>query len=1165
MLSCDMFTDGIGICGLSVVVTSPLPSSSVDSVLGICRRATSLGGRIVLTDDSIGPTLNKGGIQYTKIYPFEYDSVLGTGPDSSDEVKQNAALICLGKTAIESPQNAPFIRMAAYHHKTVAVVIDEEDAQTLGRKVHADHIGPGGDSNDAHVHGGIFLSTDRALRRQLAAKALAALSSIDSESAMWISRPATVLVVGGGGREHAIAMHLSKSPKVGSVVVAPGNGGMEGSGDGKITTLPCTVDVPSKVSALAKSISADLAVVGPEVPLIAGVSDAIQTAGIYCFGPSKAASKLEESKAWSKDFMHRNNIPTAAYKTFTDASEAMAHIKTVDYDVVVKASGVAAGKGVLMPTDKPEALMAVKSIMMDKAFGSAGDEIVIEECLQGEEVSMLCFCDGRIAVAMPPAQDHKRALDGDKGPNTGGMGAYAPAPCLTHRVQRECEEICTTVVRKMASEGAPFVGVLFAGFMLTEKGPKVLEFNVRMGDPETQAVLPLLSSDLFEIALSAAKGNLSASSVCFYPDLTAAAVVVAATGYPGTYPKGLPISGIGLAENEEGVSVYHSGTKALHDGSIVSNGGRVLTVVGVSSSLPKAIKAAYSGVDHIKMDKHARSDIGKKALHRKLRIGIIGSGNGTSVTGMLQAGSNGFIPALPGVRVVMVVSNRSKSGILVKAQNAGVRHAFVSQKGKLSEEFDAEISDLMHAEAVDLIILSGFMRILTPSFCCAWYKRCLNVHPSLLPAFKGLMDLEVHKAVLRHGVKETGCTIHLVSPDVDEGRTIVQRKVTVAEGETPESLKAKVQAQEELAFIDAIKTYLPGKGGHGAENGLTYAAAGVNIDAGNKFIEMISPSCKATRRAGCDADLGGFGGLFDLSAAGYDKGDTVIIGATDGVGTKLKLAQSTGDHSGVGIDLVAMCVNDLLVVGGEPLFFLDYYASGKLLVDEAAEVVKSIAEGCLRSGCGLIGGETAEMPGMYAPGDYDLAGFAVGAVNKSLILPRQLSAGDVIIALPSSGVHSNGFSLVRKILERAGIPLQSPPPFSSPHPTLAKALLAPTHIYAKALKPVLKQGLAKALAHITGGGLPENLPRAFGKNSPLAADLLAWNLPPIFKWLQKAGDVSLPEMLRAFNCGVGMCIIVDMNDANAVMSMLGDSAWMLGTMQKRQEGQPEVVIPSNMI
>ncbi len=1162
MPKCNMLAataDGIGSCGLSVVVTAPLPSSSVDSVMGMCRSAISVGGRILLTDESIGPSLNKCGIQYSKLCPNEFDNIVGPS-----DVKQNAALVCVGSTAIESPQNAPFIRLAAFHHKTVAVVVDEEDVQTLGRKVHGDHVGPAGANGDAPVYGGIFLNTDLAIRRHLAAKALAALGSVDADYARWIVRPAKVLVVGGGGREHAIAMHLAKSHRVGSVVVSPGNGGMEGSCNGKITTLPCAVDVPSEVASLAKSINADLAVIGPEVPLIAGVSDAIQTAGIYCFGPSRAAAKLEESKAWSKDFMDRHNIPTAAYKTFTDAQEAIQYIKKIDHDVVVKASGVAAGKGVLMPTNKEEALDAVKSIMMDKAFGSAGDEIVIEECLQGEEVSMLCFCDGRIAVAMPPAQDHKRALDGDKGPNTGGMGAYAPAPCLTPRMQRECEEICSTVVQKMASEGAPFVGVLFAGFMLTTDGPKVLEFNVRMGDPETQAVLPLLHSDLFEIALSAAQGNLSPTNVCFYPDKTAAAVVVAANGYPGSYPKNLPISGIDLAEKEEGVSVYHSGTKALSDGSIVSNGGRVLTVVGVSSNLPTAITAAYCGVYHIKMDMRARTDIGKKALHRDLRIGVIGSGNGSSVKRMLQPGSNGITPDLPGARVVMIVSNRSKSGILEKAKLAGIRHAFVSQKGKLSQEFDGEISDLMRAEGVDLILLSGFMRILSPSFCLAWENRCLNVHPSLLPAFKGLMDLEVHKAALHHGVKESGCTIHEVSAGIDEGFIIVQRKVPVVKGETPESLRAKVQAEEQLAYFDAVKKYLARSDGR-SKTGLTYAAAGVNIDAGNKFIEMISPSCKATKRAGCDADLGGFGGLFDLSAAGFDKGDTVIIGATDGVGTKLKLAQSTGDHTGVGIDLVAMCVNDLLVAGGEPLFFLDYYASGKLLVDEAAEVVKSIAEGCLQSECGLIGGETAEMPGMYAAGDYDLAGFAVGAVNKNRILPRQLSAGDTIIALPSSGVHSNGFSLVRKILERSGALLQSPPPFSSLHPTLAKALLVPTQIYTKSLKPILRQGVVKALAHITGGGLPENLPRSFGKNSHLAANLLPWNLPPIFQWLKDAGGVTLPEMLRAFNCGVGMCVIVDHKDAQAVLNTLGGSAWVLGSMQERQEGEPEVVIPSSMV
>jgi phosphoribosylamine--glycine ligase/phosphoribosylglycinamide formyltransferase/phosphoribosylformylglycinamidine cyclo-ligase/phosphoribosylamine--glycine ligase/phosphoribosylformylglycinamidine cyclo-ligase len=325
---------------------------------------------------------------------------------------------------------------------------------------------------------------------------------------------------------------------------------------------------------------------------------------------------------------------------------------------------------------------------------------------------------------------------------------------------------------------------------------------------------------------------------------------------------------------------------------------------------------------------------------------------------------------------------------------------------------------------VELVLLVGYMRILSDSFCQEWKGRVLNVHPSLLPDFAGGMDLAVHEAVIAASKKESGCTVHFVTEVVDGGPIAVQKRCEVSAGETPESLKAKVQALEGPSFIEAItkfsegayKDTCPAAVLKGNKVALTYKDAGVDIDAGDALIEAIKPLCKSTRRKGCDADLGGFGGLFDLEAAGYGK-DTVLVNCTDGVGTKLRVAQNAGLHDTVGIDLVAMCVNDLIVQGAEPLVFLDYFATGKLEVGTAANVVKGIAEGCRQSMCGLIGGETAEMPQMYAPGDYDLAGFSVGAVHKDRLLPREIKSSQVLIGLPSSGVHSNGYSLVRKIID----------------------------------------------------------------------------------------------------------------------------------------------------
>ncbi|OYU70258.1 MAG: phosphoribosylformylglycinamidine cyclo-ligase [Alphaproteobacteria bacterium PA2] len=334
------------------------------------------------------------------------------------------------------------------------------------------------------------------------------------------------------------------------------------------------------------------------------------------------------------------------------------------------------------------------------------------------------------------------------------------------------------------------------------------------------------------------------------------------------------------------------------------------------------------------------------------------------------------------------------------------------------------------------------------------------------------------------------------------------------------------------------------------QNGLTYAQAGVDIDAGNALIEKIKPLAKATRRPGADAALGGFGALFDLKAAGYS--DPLLVSTTDGVGTKLKVAIDTGLHDTVGIDLVAMCVNDLLAQGAEPLLFLDYFATGKLNVEEATRVVAGIAEGCKRAGCALVGGETAEMPGMYGEGDYDLAGFSVGAVERGAVLPRldDQAPGDVIIGLGSSGPHSNGYSLVRRVVERSGLAWSAKAPFA-PDQTLAEALMAPTRIYIKSVLPQIKAGRIKGCAHITGGGLIENPPRAIAKGLDAQFDWGAWPLPPVFAWLQAEGGISDHELRRTFNCGVGLILIVAPQDAPEVLTELlaaGEDAFICGQL-----------------
>ncbi|MFV0409038.1 MAG: phosphoribosylformylglycinamidine cyclo-ligase [Paracoccus sp. (in: a-proteobacteria)] len=332
---------------------------------------------------------------------------------------------------------------------------------------------------------------------------------------------------------------------------------------------------------------------------------------------------------------------------------------------------------------------------------------------------------------------------------------------------------------------------------------------------------------------------------------------------------------------------------------------------------------------------------------------------------------------------------------------------------------------------------------------------------------------------------------------------------------------------------------------------LTYADAGVDIDAGNELVERIKPAAAATQRPGTMAGLGGFGALFDVKAAGYS--DPVLVAATDGVGTKLRIGIDTGELDGLGIDLVAMCVNDLVCQGAEPLFFLDYFATGKLSVDEGARVVGGIAEGCRRSNCALIGGETAEMPGMYHDGDFDLAGFAVGAMERGTDLPKDVAGGDVLLGLASDGVHSNGFSLVRRVAEAAGLGWNDASPFSEG--TLGQGLLVPTRLYVTPALAAIRAGGVHGLAHITGGGLTENLPRILPEGLGAQIDLTSWSLPPVFRWLAEAGGISAPEMLKTFNCGIGMVLVVDAaraDDLAGLLRQMGESVVALGKIAPGQ-------------
>ena len=417
-----------------------------------------------------------------------------------------------------------------------------------------------------------------------------------------------ILIVGGGGREHAIAVAVAESPKADKIYCAPGNAGIAEVAE----CVPIGVDELDKIASFAKEKEVDLVIVGPDDPLAAGLVDVLEEAGLRVFGPRKNAAILEGSKAFSKDLMKKYNIPTAAYETFDDAKKAEAYLETADYPVVLKADGLALGKGVLICNTKEEALEGVKSIMLDKQFGAAGNRMVVEEFMTGREVSVLSFVDGKTIRIMTSAQDHKRACDGDKGLNTGGMGTFSPSPFYTKEVDDFCKQyIYQPTVDAMAKEGREFKGIIFFGLMLTQKGPKVLEYNARFGDPEAQVVLPRMKNDIVDVMEACIDGTLDKIDLQF-EDNAAVCVVLASRGYPVKYEKGLKISGLEKFKDADGYYCFHAGTKFDSQGNIVTNGGRVLGITATGDDLKAARANAYKAAGWVDFaNKYMRTDIGK--------------------------------------------------------------------------------------------------------------------------------------------------------------------------------------------------------------------------------------------------------------------------------------------------------------------------------------------------------------------------------------------------------------------------------------------------------------------------------------------------------------------------------------------------------------------------
>lgn len=746
-----------------------------------------------------------------------------------------------------------------------------------------------------------------------------------------------VLIIGSGGREHAMAWKVAQSPQLTKLYIAPGNAGTAACGENVLLDVNQHADVVR----FCEEKQINLVLVGPEAPLANGLVDALSDAGIRCFGPKQAAAQIEASKVFAKDFMVRHNIPTARYAVFHTIGEAIAHLETVDYPMVIKASGLAAGKGVVLPETHEEARTALELMLVDRAFGEAGSEVLIEERLNGQEVSLMAFTDGETVIPMLPAQDHKRLLDGDSGPNTGGMGAYAPAPIFTSHLMHEAiETVLKPAVNGMRIEGKPFVGVLYAGLMLTLNGIYTLEFNCRFGDPETQAVLPLLETDLLDIAEACVDGTLKDVNI-HWRDGAAVCVVLASQGYPDHVTSGKVVEFEILPAN---TMCFHAGTKMDGD-KVITSGGRVFGLTAWSRDIDSAITQVYDNVRKVYFHgMQYRSDIAQRALHKS-----------------------------------------------------------------------------------------------------------------------------------------------------------------------------------------------------------AYADSGVSIDAGNLTVDLMKDAVKSTYTPAVLSGIGSFGGLYDASALKAFN-QPVLVASTDGVGTKVKLAASVGRYRGIGHDIVNHCINDILVQGARPLFFMDYFATSKLTPELTAEVVTGMAEACKESGVALLGGETAEMPGVYQTNEFDVAGTIVGVVERDAILPRKnLQAGDVLIGLASSGPHTNGYSLIRKVF--ADTPLDTFYP--ELNATLADALLASHRSYYSVLYPLLSE--IKALAHLTGGGFVENLPRVLPDDLAAEIQLDSWTPPALWKLIQSEGQIATDEMYRVFNMGIGMVIIVDKTKVEEIQALLHEPTFVIGQLVKSEK------------
>ncbi len=977
-----------------------------------------------------------------------------------------------------------------------------------------------------------------------------------------------ILLVGSGGREHALAWKLAQSPRLTNLFIAPGNAGTSACGE----NVPVDINDHAAVIRFCEEKNINLVIVGPEIPLAAGLADSLSERGIRCFGPKQAAAQIESSKAFSKDFMTRHHIPTARYGTFTNLEESIRYLEMVDYPVVIKASGLAAGKGVILPDTFEEAKSALENILINKTFGEAGNEVVIEERLVGQEVSLMAFTDGISVVPMLPAQDHKRLLDDDKGPNTGGMGAYAPAPIFTSALMDEAVTfVLQPAVDGLRNEGIPFIGVLYAGLILTDSGLRVLEFNGRFGDPETQVMLPLLKTDLLDIIDSCVDGKLNEVDIR-WKNSAAVCVVLAGRGYPEKTENGKTVTFDTLPEN---MVCFHAGTK-IENGNVITAGGRVFGLTSWDKTFSPAIQKVYKNIGKVSFDGvYYRNDIAYRAMfpfaaddktdkrisderaeYRASKLVQLPSDQLTfTINGLAMRAHNELGPGQAEKFYQRRLADLcNAAGIPVEIEKRvevwvdGKSIGYLKLDLWIDERLVVECKSFSHSLGVDevgqvltyLVATASpvgmlynfgrkrleFKRILKPREVQEWQNhlyRCIHKSPGMT-----LPPLHIETPL------PSGTAIRLSvsrQPSVPPIRfKSVDGKPLLVEIPSPSGAAIRLSASRQPSVPEA-------------DGETSYAESGVSIDAGNRAVDLMKSAVKSTYTPAVLSGIGSFGGLFDASEL-KDMKSPVLVASTDGVGTKVKLAAASGRYHGIGQDIVNHCINDILVQGARPLFFMDYFATSKLDPEQTAEVVTGMADACKAAGMALLGGETAEMPGVYQPNEFDVAGTIVGALEREDILPRALQAGDVLLGIASSGPHTNGYSLIRKVF--ADTPLDRFIP--ELNCALADALLAPHRSY----YPVLYSHLAhvKALAHITGGGFIENIPRILPDDLDAAIRIDAWTPPPLWQLIQTKGHIATDEMYRVFNMGIGMVIVADESSVRALQNQISEETFILGQIVK---------------